>query len=218
MRKTSIFLALGLIFTAAPALAAAPDLNAGLEEKVRAEFADAPDMIAIAKCESGFRQFAPDGSVLRGGPRGQYLGLFQIDEGLHTTRALGLGDDIRTPEGNIAYARWLLTDQGVRPWGCAPRKSAAEPASGSATLGQNLRLGMVRPEVMTLQRLLNKNGFAVAASGPGSPGNETERFGALTLAALKRFQCAKGVVCQGEASTTGYGQAGPRTRAALNAL
>lgn len=218
MRKKSFAFILGLALAAAPSMAGAQDPNAGLEDRVRAEFADAPDMIAIAKCESGFRQFGPDGQVLRGGPRGQYLGIFQIDENLHTAKALGMGDDIRTPEGNIAFARYLLSVSGTGPWGCAPSKKAADTAGAAAALAANLRFGMVRPDVMTLQRLLNKSGFAVAASGPGSPGEETERFGALTLDAVRRFQCAKGIVCGGEASTSGYGQAGPRTRAALNAV
>src|SRR5688572_12731615 len=101
MRKMTSLMAVGVALAAIPLLAAAGS-NAGLEALVRTEFADAPDMIIIAKCESGFRQFAPDGSVLRGGPQGQYLGIFQIDEHLHTARALGQGADIRTPEGNIA--------------------------------------------------------------------------------------------------------------------
>ncbi|OGY48784.1 MAG: hypothetical protein A2663_01450 [Candidatus Buchananbacteria bacterium RIFCSPHIGHO2_01_FULL_46_12] len=62
---------------------------------------------------------------------------------------------------------------------------------------------------------MNKAGFIIAKSGPGSAGRESTFFGSLTKAALKRFQCAKKIVCEGNEAATGYGQAGPRTRASL---
>jgi peptidoglycan hydrolase-like protein with peptidoglycan-binding domain len=40
-------------------------------------------------------------------------------------------------------------------------------------------------------------------------------MGPATVAALKKFQCAKGIVCGGTAAVNGYGATGPRTRAAL---
>src|SRR5688572_31241846 len=90
-----------LILLSVPGFASAADLNAGLEARVREAFADAPEMISVSKCESGWRQYAPDGSVLRGGPGGRYVGLFQIDEPLHSAWASSLGFDILAPEGNI---------------------------------------------------------------------------------------------------------------------
>jgi hypothetical protein len=51
-----------------------------------------------------------------------------------------------------------------------------------------LSLGMTHPEVLTLQRFLNSNGFTLAHSGAGSPGNETTYFGQLTYRAVIRFQ------------------------------
>ena len=46
------------------------------------------------------------------------------------------------------------------------------------------------PMVQNLQKFLNRNGFTLATTGPGSVGQETSFFGPRTLAALKRFQSA----------------------------
>ncbi len=53
---------------------------------------------------------------------------------------------------------------------------------------RNLRPGMSHPDVALLQRFLNKQGFPVAASGPGSPGEETELYGSGTTRAVRAFQ------------------------------
>lgn len=232
-------LATSALCMASVAVAAGP--NDGIADAVRAVFADAPDMVAVAKCESGFRQFNADGSVLRGGAGGKYLGIFQIGEELHRARALAEGMDIDTVAGNIAYARKLFDAQGSRPWiSCVPKTSAvtAAPAAPSAPpaasvpsappsptaphpnldpVTADLRLGVRSAQAQQLQRILNALGFTIAASGPGSAGSETTLFGGLTRDALRRFQCAHHVVCGGSEATTGYGLVGPRTRAALRA-
>ena len=200
--------------------AQAADPNAGVEAAVRAAFSDAPDMIAVAKCESGYRQFSAPGAVLRGGSGNGYIGIFQIGERLHRAQASAVGLDIDTVEGNIGFARRMFDAQGSVPWReCVPKASApvAAPAAASSpgALTANLVLGMAGAQVRLLQATLNAKGYAVAASGPGSPGNETSMFGSLTRAALRRFQCATGIVCEGSEATTGYGRLGPRTRAAL---
>ena len=73
---------------------------------------------------------------------------------------------------------------------------------------RNLLSGSVGEDVKNLQKILNAQGFTVAASGPGSTGNETARFGALTRAAVIRFQKANNIT-----PTAGY--FGPITRAAM---
>ncbi len=52
----------------------------------------------------------------------------------------------------------------------------------------DLKLGFKNDSVKTLQQYLNSQGFVVALSGPGSPGNETPIFGSLTKQALIKFQ------------------------------
>lgn len=74
----------------------------------------------------------------------------------------------------------------------------------------NLTVGSLGSEVKALQEFLNAHGYTVASSGPGSPGNETTRFGAATKAALIKYQKAKGI-------TPAVGYFGPKTRAAVSA-
>jgi len=62
-------------------------------------------------------------------------------------------------------------------------------ASCTATFTLNLKLGSRGSEVMALQKFLNSSADTrVAASGAGSPGNETSYFGAATRAAVIKFQ------------------------------
>ncbi len=199
------------------ALFAQENLNADVEAKVRAEFVDASDMISIAKCESGFREFGPDGAVLRGGAGKGYLGVFQLGESLHASRALSLGHDLATIDGNIAYARYLYSKNGLSAWSdCLPTAPVPQAIVSPGGLATNLRFGMRHSEVLKLQQMLNTQGFIITASGDGSPGHETAYFGALTRDAVRRFQCAKHIACGGDETTTGYGRVGPLTRAAFN--
>jgi len=202
------------LLSSTPASAA---LNDGIADAVRAAFPDDPVMHAVAKCESGYRQFNVDGSVLRGGAGKGYVGVFQIGESLHAAYAASLGYDIMTVEGNIAYAKHLYGQRGSAPWKeCVPQGAAPQPAAAAdAALTANLGLGMTHSQVLLLQRYLNARGFTVAAEGPGSPGNETTTFGMRTRDALRRFQCSRKIACEGDERTTGYGRLGPKTRAAF---
>jgi hypothetical protein len=215
--------------------------NAEVEAKVRASFPDMPDMITIASCESGFRQFNADGTPLRGGTGKNYIGIFQISESVHLETAKSMAYDIYSVDGNIAYARHLFFLRGNAPWisclGSTPVSAAPAPvlvqdpappspiptptnssSSGSITgiLTTNLSYGMVMPQVLILQKILNKKGFVISLAGAGSPGNETALFGQLTREAVRKFQCAQLSICSGSETTTGYGRVGPMTRAALN--
>jgi len=77
---------------------------------------------------------------------------------------------------------------------------------------RNLTVGSTGGDVLNLQQVLNANANTqVAASGAGSPGNETSTFGALTKAALARFQAGNGI-------SPAVGYFGAITRAFLNNL
>jgi hypothetical protein len=84
---------------------------------------------------------------------------------------------------------------------------AQATVSAATSFPQNLQLRDTGSEVRLLQRFLNAQGFFIASSGPGSPGNETDYFGILTYQALVKFQKAN------KLPTTGF--FGPLTRAVM---
>ena len=190
-----------------------PPTNDGIEAKVRAYFKDIPVMVLIAGCESKFRQYDKLGDPLDGGAGGM-IGIFQIHSKIHADLAQSLGEDVYTVDGNLAYAKRLYNKEGTTPW-LSSATCWREPFASVGEISSNLSFGMVSSEVQTLQKILNKAGFMIAVTGPGSPGEETTRFGGLTRAAVRNFQCAKNIVCSGDESSTGYGLVGKKTRAAL---
>lgn len=80
----------------------------------------------------------------------------------------------------------------------------------SFTFTRDLTVGSTGEDVRQLQIFLNNQGYAVATSGAGSRGNESTYFGALTRAALARYQAAQGI-------SPAAGYFGPITRANVNA-
>lgn len=87
-----------------------------VEALVRAYFKDAPVMVSIARCESGFVQTLADGSVIRGRQDSADTGVMQINTRFHAARAQKMGLDLTKLEGNLSYARILFQEQGTKPW------------------------------------------------------------------------------------------------------
>lgn len=87
-----------------------------VESRIHWQFAGNPVMIAIAKCESGMRQWETNGSPLRGRQHRPDTGVFQINKAAHAGRARKLGLDLDTFEGNVAYASMLYETEGTTPW------------------------------------------------------------------------------------------------------
>lgn len=102
----------------------------------------------------------------------------------------------------LNYSEFVSND----PTLCRYEKS--ETQSQTYTFVRDLDVGMTGEDVRELQKTLNALGFVITQEGPGSPGLETDLFGALTRAALVRFQQARGIV-----PAAGY--FGPLTRHAL---
>ena len=90
--------------------------NVALESK---QVAIPPILERIASCESGNKQFNPDGTVLRGKINSHDIGKFQINEIYHAEKAKELGFDIFTESGNTKMALWLYKNQGTKPWLCS---------------------------------------------------------------------------------------------------
>ncbi len=95
---------------------------------------DAAEMIPIIRCESNFRQFEPDGSVLKNTEGSSAIGAAQILSSKHpdpriVTRYnkkldmdMSVEDfDLRTLEGNLGYALVLYKVRGVRDWECSKK-------------------------------------------------------------------------------------------------
>jgi hypothetical protein len=81
----------------------------------------------------------------------------------------------------------------------------------STRFSRNLWFSVTHPEIKILQQWLNAKGFTLAATGPGSPGQETAFFGPATRAALIRFQQAYNIY-------PSVGFFGPVTRAVIEKL
>ena len=150
VRKLLPAAALALLFSL-PAVALA-GTNVGVEETVRAFFADTPVMSAIAQCESEFHQFGSDGSVLHGGYKHRMIGLFQIAP-LHLPAANALGLDVDTVAGNMAYAKHLYVHEGTRPW--LDSAWGWQKKMDAASNDESAKLVMLQKQVAHLTAVLN---------------------------------------------------------------
>lgn len=81
----------------------------------------------------------------------------------------------------------------------------------SCSFTRDLTVGSKGDDVKCLQQTLNANGYKVAESGVGSPGNETSFFGPATKKALSKWQESKSIM-----PSAGY--FGPKTRSTLSGM
>lgn len=91
-----------------------------------------------------------------------------------------------------------------------PNANAYLNANANASFKRNLAVGATGTDVKSLQVYLNAHGFPVAASGAGSPGNETTKFGKATKVALAKWQASVGI-------SPASGNFGAKTRAYIAA-
>jgi len=91
-------------------------------------------------------------------------------------------------------------------------ETLADNLTYSFTLNQ--KFGDRGEAIRELQIKLNKLGYLVSSSGPGSLGLETDYFGSATQRALIKYQLENGIILNDQ--DPGAGLLGPKTRASLN--
>lgn len=184
-------------------------------------FPETPEMLAIARCESGLRHVDALGNVLRGGLGGHMIGLFQLHETYHRAPARAQGYDINTLFGNVAYARELYRAQSLTPWNssreCWLKEENVDTYAFASstpviqvTLAHTLRLGDRGDEVLSVQERLRLAGYTqellTAKRGV---------FDIPTGIALMHFQCREGIACVRVGPFEGLGVTNSATREAL---
>jgi len=92
------------------------DDQKAVQKKVMSYFKDEPILIAIAGCESSYRQVDANGDLVRGTIDKDDIGVMQINEHYHSDQAKALGDNLRTLDGNMAFAKHLYDLEGTKPW------------------------------------------------------------------------------------------------------
>lgn len=96
----------------------------------------------------------------------------------------------------------------------------APTVASAECFSRNLSLGSSGPEVKKLQQILNLSTVSqVSSSGAGSPGNESDFFGAKTQSAVARFQeLYRNDILTPSGLTSGSGYVGLMTRKKLESL
>lgn len=131
--------------------------------------------------------------------------LLEIKSGLHVLLFVALGATLSTMRYFLSLSFLVLS--------LLTPRAHAEPLLFTRTL----TLGSYGEDVRTLQKMLNASlDTQITLTGPGSPGQETPHFGALTQAAVRRFQqkyASEVLYPYGLTSPTGV--VGPFTQLAL---
>ncbi len=107
-----------------------------IETYVREYFKDEPILAEVARCESTFRQYDSNGTILRGRVNSDDVGVMQINKFYHEDTADALGYDIYSIDGNLAFGRWLYQKYGAAPWS-ASSSCWAKSISGTKILARN---------------------------------------------------------------------------------
>jgi uncharacterized repeat protein (TIGR02543 family) len=159
--------------------------------------------------------YAPGDSYTMGSANATLYAIWQAAAQSSSSSGSHSGGSVRGQVANLeAMGNTATADALKAQWPSLFSATSSVPAASVATAAplsvRDLESGMTGSDVLALQKLLNANGFPVAATGPGSSGSETSYFGSLTKAALAKYQEAHGI-----APAAGY--FGPLTRAQMKA-
>ena len=108
------------------------DQSISAEMYIRSTYKDTPILIEVARCESEFRHVNQNGTILRGVANPDDVGVMQINEYYHESRAEKEGLNLYSIEGNVQYAKELYDREGTRPW------SASKPCWSKSEAYANL--------------------------------------------------------------------------------
>ncbi len=130
------------------------------------------------------------------------------EESSRRRRGGGGGGGSSSKKTATAPATSATTGAKVSSASGASVTSAASAFVAVAT--HEMTVGSTGEAVRQLQKFLNASGFTIAATGVGSPGQESTYFGNLTRIALAKWQAANGI-------SPAAGYLGPKTYAAIAA-
>lgn len=99
-----------------------PELYETIEDKIKDVFPNKEEALAVARCESGLKQFDKRGEVIQN-KESTAIGVFQIMASLHKKYANSLDLDIQTADGNIKFAKILYDKYGWKPWAASKKCS-----------------------------------------------------------------------------------------------
>jgi plastocyanin len=143
----------------------------------------------------------------------QNVSLTQSTATTQTTQTTSTGNP--TVDALRAQVTELLNRIDVlrQQYGGAPATGVTSGATAGAVqcphISRSLKKGSTGDDVSRLQRFLALDPAVYPEA------MVTGYYGALTEAAVKRFQCKNQIVCEGTPESTGYGVTGPRTAAIL---
>jgi hypothetical protein len=111
-------------------------------------------------------------------------------------------------ESTTSYGYYLPAIRQQKQQVQVPVQTTDNTPTPTNSSARDLETGDRGTDVQALQILLNYLGYQLANEGPGSPGNETDFFGALTRGAVIRYQQENNI-------TPAIGYFGPITRASI---
>lgn len=171
-----------------------------------------PDVTRLQTLLAGRVDLYPQGTVSGyfGPLTARAVERFQVAYGVASAGQPGYGSV--GPKTREKLQQVFSTATGATPVVAAPVPAAVS----NALFTRDLQKNSSGADVKQLQVILNSNvATQIAASGTGSPGNETDYFGLLTEKAVQKFQEKYGIAVSGD---SGYGIVGPKTRAKLTEI
>ena len=87
-----------------------------IQKKVEETFGKDHILVHIAQCESNFTHWNANGRIYRGEVNPQDIGVMQINTYYHGREARRLGYNLKSLDGNMAYAKYLYDHEGTKPW------------------------------------------------------------------------------------------------------